>query len=108
MRSFSQLQQDIEVLKYYDYKHNGYFVEIGASDGIELSNTYLLETEYNWKGICVEPIPERYDLLLHRPKRKIRQTFYKKIKNCSVNLFGDINALLKSIILFDDYNQLRL
>ena len=36
MRSFSQLQQDIEVLKYYDYKHNGYFVEIGASDGIEL------------------------------------------------------------------------
>ena len=69
MRSFSQLQQDIEVLKYYDYKHNGYFVEIGASDGIELSNTYLLETEYNWKGICVEPIPERYDLLLtNRPK----------------------------------------
>ena len=69
MRSFSQLQQDIEVLKYYDYKDNGYFVEIGASDGIELSNTYLLETEYNWKGICVEPIPERYDLLLtNRPK----------------------------------------
>jgi hypothetical protein len=46
--------------------------------------------------------------VLHRPKRKMRQTFYKKIKNRSVNLFGDINALLKSIILFDDYNQLRL
>ena len=39
---------------------------------------------------------------LHRPKRKMRQTFYKKIKNCSINLFGDINALLNSIILFDD------
>ena len=38
----------------------------------------------------------------------MRQTFYKKIKNRSINLFGDINALLKSIILFDDYNQLRL
>ena len=46
--------------------------------------------------------------ILHRPKRKMRQTFYKKIKNRSVNLFGDINELLKSIILFDDYNQLRL
>ena len=45
---------------------------------------------------------------LHRPKRKMRQTFYKKIKNSSVNLFGDVKALLKSIILFDDYNQLRL
>ena len=42
---------------------------------------------------------------LHRPKRKMRQTFYKKIKNRSVNLFGDINALLKSIILFDDYSD---
>jgi hypothetical protein len=43
--------------------------------------------------------------ILHRPKRKMRQTFYKKIKNRSVNLFGDINALLKSIILFDDYSD---
>jgi hypothetical protein len=32
----------------------------------------------------------------------MRQTFYKKIKNRSVNLFGDINALLKSIILYED------
>jgi len=44
-------------------------------------------------------------IILHRPKRKMRQTFYKKIKNRSVNLFGDINALLKSIILFDDYSD---
>ena len=43
--------------------------------------------------------------ILHRPKRKMRQTFYKKIKNRSINLFGDINALLKSIILFDDYSD---
>ena len=63
MKSYSQLNQDIEVLKHYNNKNNGYFVEIGASDGIELSNTYLLETEYNWKGICVEPIPEQYELL---------------------------------------------
>jgi hypothetical protein len=46
-----------------------------------------------------------YLIALHRPKRKMRQTFYKKIKNRSVNLFGDINALLKSIILFDDYSD---
>ncbi len=34
--------------------------------------------------------------------------FIKKIKNSSVNLFGDINDLLKSIIIFDDYNQIQL
>ena len=46
----------------------GFFIEIGASDGINLSNTYLLETKYNWKGICVEPIPKNYEkLVINRP-----------------------------------------
>ena len=63
MKSYSQIGQDLEVLKRYNNKTDGFFVEIGASDGIELSNTYLLETNFNWKGICVEPIPNRYKLL---------------------------------------------
>ena len=62
-QNYSQLGQDLDVLKYYNNMKNGYFVEIGASDGICLSNTYLLETQYNWKGICVEPIPEKFTLL---------------------------------------------
>ena len=62
-KSHSQLGQDLEVLKFYNNKHNGFFVEIGASDGIELSNTYLLETNYQWKGICVEPVPLKFELL---------------------------------------------
>jgi FkbM family methyltransferase len=63
MSSYSQLGQDIEVLKFYNNKKNGFFIEIGASDGIELSNTYLLEKKYDWKGICVEPIPNKFELL---------------------------------------------
>lgn len=61
--SYSQIGQDIEVVKYYKSKNNGFFVEIGASDGIKFSNTLLLEKKYNWKGICVEPIPKNYKLL---------------------------------------------
>lgn len=61
--SYSQLGQDLEVLKVFNHKTNGFFIEIGASDGIELSNTYLLETTHNWKGICVEPIPAKFQLL---------------------------------------------
>ena len=38
-------------------KTNGVFVEIGAYDGIKLSNTYFFEKEMNWSGICVEPVP---------------------------------------------------
>jgi FkbM family methyltransferase len=66
--SKSQLGQDTKVLSFYNNKRNGYFIEIGASDGINLSNTYLLETQFNWKGICVEPIPIIYkQLVINRP-----------------------------------------
>jgi FkbM family methyltransferase len=33
-----------------------FFVEVGACNGIDLSNTYLLEKK-GWEGICVEPRP---------------------------------------------------
>jgi hypothetical protein len=45
-------------------------------------------------------------MALHRPKRKMRQIFYKKIKKLSNFLFGDVKAPLKGVILFDDYNLL--
>ncbi len=44
------------MLDFYNNKKNGFFVEIGAGDGILESNIYLLETQYDWKGICVEPV----------------------------------------------------
>ena len=66
--SYSQIGQDLAVLKFYNNKENGYFIEVGASDGINLSNTYLLETKYNWKGICCEPIPSNFEKLVkNRP-----------------------------------------
>ena len=68
MNSYSKLNQDINVLKFYNNKTDGYFVEIGASDGIKISNTYLLEKEYNWKGICIEPIQEEYEKLVNNRK----------------------------------------
>ena len=61
--NYSQIGQDLEVLSFYNNKTDGFFVEIGANDGIYFSNTYLLEKEYQWKGICAEPIPESFDLL---------------------------------------------
>ena len=54
-KSKSQIFQDLFVLNELDYIENGFFIEIGAANGIDLSNTYLLETEFNWNGIVVEP-----------------------------------------------------
>tara|TARA_B100000035_G_scaffold313830_1_gene328459 strand:+ start:396 stop:1076 length:681 start_codon:yes stop_codon:yes gene_type:complete len=52
---YSQLGQDEWVLSVTDHKTNGYFVEAGATDGVHLSNTYLMESKYGWNGICCEP-----------------------------------------------------
>lgn len=54
-KSKSQLGQDLFVVSATQYKREGYFVEFGATNGIDLSNTYLLETEFSWTGILAEP-----------------------------------------------------
>ncbi len=55
--SKSQICQDWFVLESLNYKKNGYFIEIGAASGVELSNTFLLENKYHWDGILSEPSP---------------------------------------------------
>lgn len=61
--SVSQLGQDLWVLEKTNYKRGGFFVEFGATDGVLLSNTYLLEKEFGWKGICAEPNPKFFEKL---------------------------------------------
>lgn len=53
--SFAQLRQDIVALIVNNFKASGFFVEVGATDGIYLSNTLLLERKFDWAGILVEP-----------------------------------------------------
>ena len=53
-KSPSQLSQDLFVIYFSGLKKDGFFIEIGASDGFMLSNTLALE-KYGWKGIISEP-----------------------------------------------------
>ena len=53
-RTKSQFGQEILALSINNWKRNGYFVEFGALDGIQHSNTYLLEKEFEWTGIVAE------------------------------------------------------
>lgn len=53
---------------YFKNKKGGFFVDIGAHDGVSINSTYFLETELGWSGICVEPLNRRYDeLVRNRP-----------------------------------------
>lgn len=53
--SKSQNSQDFFALLVNNFKSNGLFIEIGATNGVAMSNTYLLEKKFNWTGLLVEP-----------------------------------------------------
>jgi hypothetical protein len=47
--------QDEIVLALFRGKRGGYFVDLAANDAVALSNTFALETDYGWNGLCIEP-----------------------------------------------------
>jgi hypothetical protein len=52
--NYSQAFQDMFALSILDGKKNGTYVEIGGDHGVIISNTYLLETQFNWNGVSFE------------------------------------------------------
>ena len=69
--SKSQIGQDLFVVALLSGKKNGYFVEFGATDGIGLSNTYMLEKEFSWSGILAEPGKNWHNALIANRSCKI-------------------------------------
>jgi FkbM family methyltransferase len=55
--AYAHIKQDLWVLHETQRKRSGYFVEFGATDGIEASNTCLLERDFGWTGILAEANP---------------------------------------------------
>ncbi|MBI2716582.1 MAG: FkbM family methyltransferase [Rhizobiales bacterium] len=69
--AYAQIWQDLWVLHETRRKRDGYFVEFGATDGIDCSNTYLLERDFNWRGILAEPNPVWHTELMRNRTAKI-------------------------------------
>lgn len=67
----SQLYQDIFASFLIDKKFDKTFLEFGATDGIKLSNTYLLENSFGWKGALSEPSPQWHESLRNNRKEAI-------------------------------------
>ncbi len=63
-KNYSQSYQDIFALTALNGKKDGVYLEIGAFDPIYISNTYILEKDFNWKGISIdieEPIKASFE-----------------------------------------------
>lgn len=69
MEYYSQIGQDRFLNEaVFKGKESGIFVDIGAHNGIEFSNSYFFEKHKNWNGICVEPLPDVYKELVKNRK----------------------------------------
>ena len=75
-----QIFQDRFVLSMLNYKNNGYFIEIGSNDPIRHNNTYILENNFNWKGIMIEYDKKWYEL-------------YKNIRTNSIHIMEDATKI---------------
>jgi len=69
---YSQDNQDMFLEKtiFRGYK-NGFFVDVGAHDGVSINNTLHFEKYNNWKGINIEPIKKVYDKLVNNRPNNI-------------------------------------
>jgi FkbM family methyltransferase len=67
-KSKSQFRQDLFVLSELNFKFNGFFVDFGATDGIQSSNSYILEKNFGWSGILAEPA-RYWHAELHRNRK---------------------------------------
>ena len=56
--SRSQMLEDVRIYRrYFAGKRNGFFLEMGALDGLQFSNTLIYEQCFGWNGILIEAEP---------------------------------------------------
>ena len=75
-RKFNSINNlDKKLLKYLNFK-DGFYIECGANDGVNQSNTWYFEKVLNWTGILIEP----------------NKTSFKNLKNnrSSKNIFRNV------------------
>mgnify|MGYP001302082651 CR=1 FL=1 len=96
-----------EVLNFYNFKEELYFIDIGANNGKFKSNTYNLEKNYNWKGICVESLPYNFNTLKNRRKSicENKVLFYNSNKDIYYSKHNyNLNTITNEYIKYNENN----
>lgn len=97
MTSYSQAGQDLWVVEQMRGRCGGFFVDCGAHDGIQFSNTFLLEKDFGWTGICIEAAPTGYAALAKNRKCTCLQlAVYGKREMVPIrddNMFGGVDPV---------------
>jgi len=103
-RKFNSINNlDKKLLKYLNFK-NGFYIECGANDGVNQSNTWFFEKSLNWRGILIEPNKKIFEELKKNRSSKnifenvalVSESFSKKIYLTNDNLESKITGNLNN------------
>ena len=101
--SNSASRMDLMIVELFKGMKGGFYIEAGAADGVDMSNTLLLEKKYNWTGLLVEPRNEAY-LLCEKSRKKsivenyVLTSFQSNKKTTKVSQ----NGLYSGVIVEED------
>lgn len=90
-------------------KYDGYFVEVGANDGLYVSNSWGL-AEKNWTGLMFEPVPELAKMCRanHRehPKVEVQQTAVgpEGVGSITIQIAGPLSSA--NVELLQEYESI--
>jgi len=105
----SQLYQDMFASFVIEDKFDKTFLEFGATNGVNLSNSYTLEKYLNWKGVLSEPSPQWHDeLKKNRPHTNIVSECVWSESNKELNFFMSDVGVLSSLEDFKESDKVSM
>ena len=107
---YGQLREDEHIHKrYFPTLRGGVFLEMGALDGIEFSNTKFFEDTMKWTGVLIEPIPSSFkDLSKNRPNSKAYQVAISKTEGeIEIYAHGAVSSVKSNTtdVYFDGWHK---
>lgn len=101
----SQLFQDVCASFIIGNKFEKTFLEFGATDGFEMSNTHMLENELSWRGALSEPSPQWHKSLKeNRKNSKIITKCIWKNSGEKLDFFMSETGMYSTLNDFIDYD----
>jgi FkbM family methyltransferase len=105
---YHDFKNDEFVHKYiFNGIQNGYFVEIGACDGIKFSQCYFFEKELGWNGIAVEPQKRFSDILTKNRKTTCTKCIGNKntVVHFTESLYYGLSGVTEALIEQESFDK---
>lgn len=97
-RDYNAIDDIDKKLNFFLKYRNGFYIECGANDGVNQSNTWFFEKKLGWRGLLIEPVPFLFDQLKkNRCKKNIFENLClvgKNYKSKFINMTYD-NCMTK-------------